>query len=105
MPPSNHSHGLVKNGYPDLRPHWRVAVLAGGESAERDISLYSGDAVTQALLLGGHDVRRFDPLQIVDLRTIDWSEFDVAFIALHGSFGEDGQVQEILERFGVPYTG
>lgn len=105
MPPSNHSHGLVKNGSPDHRPHWRVAVLAGGESAERDISLYSGDAVAQALRLGGHEVQRIDPLQIVDLRTVDWLEFDVAFIALHGSFGEDGQVQEILDRLDVPYTG
>jgi len=82
----------------------RVALLAGGDSEERAISLKSGAAVRQALASRGHRVLHLDP-QLVDLTEVDWSRFDVAFIALHGRFGEDGQVQQILEQAGVPYTG
>lgn len=82
----------------------RIAVLAGGDSDERSISLKSGAAVEAALTKCGHRVLHLDPA-IVELSGIDWSQFDVAFIALHGRFGEDGQVQHLLEQVNVPYTG
>ena len=82
----------------------RIAVLAGGDSDEREISLKSGLAVEAALSQAGHRVLQLDPA-IVELSGIDWSQFDVAFIALHGRFGEDGQVQQILDEAGVSYTG
>ena len=82
----------------------RIAVLAGGDSDERVISLKSGMAVAEALSGCGHRVLHLDPA-IVELSGIDWSQFDAAFVALHGRFGEDGQVQQILERAGVCYTG
>ena len=83
---------------------WRVAVLAGGDSDEREISLQSGSAVQQALTNRGHLALHLDPA-VVDLAGVDWRQFDVAFLALHGQFGEDGQVQQILEDAGIPYTG
>ncbi|MFN0054627.1 MAG: D-alanine--D-alanine ligase [Planctomycetales bacterium] len=82
----------------------RVAVLLGGPSSERAVSLLSGAAVAQALADAGHEVLELDPLRI-DLASYDWTGIDVAFIALHGRFGEDGQVQELLEQARVPYTG
>jgi D-alanine-D-alanine ligase len=82
----------------------RVAVLAGGDSDERPVSLKSGMAVAEALDRAGHRVLHLDP-SIVELSGIDWSQFDVAFIALHGRFGEDGQVQQLLDQANVPYTG
>ncbi|MDA0589648.1 MAG: D-alanine--D-alanine ligase [Planctomycetota bacterium] len=82
----------------------RVAVLLGGESAERKISLQSGRAVAEAISCQGHTVVSIDPAE-TDLATADWSGIDVAFLALHGTFGEDGGVQEILERLRVPFTG
>ncbi|MGE5193068.1 MAG: D-alanine--D-alanine ligase [Deltaproteobacteria bacterium] len=82
----------------------RVAVLSGGPSAERPISLESGAAVARALAGLGHAVHEIDPAA-VDLARTDWGRFDVAFIALHGKFGEDGQVQQILEDALIPYTG
>src|SRR6516162_7394666 len=95
-----------------MAPHTRsrlsrklhVAVLAGGTSAERVISLKSGAAVARALAEIGHTVYELDPA-VVKLGRFDWAPFDAAFIALHGKFGEDGQVQQILEDAGVPYTG
>ena len=83
---------------------WRVAVLAGGDSDERTISLQSGAAVQQALTARGHLALHLDP-SVVDLAGVDWSQFDMAFIALHGQFGEDGQVQQLLDEAGIPYTG
>ena len=82
----------------------RVAVLLGGESAERKISLQSGRAVAEVISQQGHTVVSIDPAE-TDLATADWSGIDVAFLALHGTFGEDGDVQEILERLRVPFTG
>jgi len=81
-----------------------VAVLAGGNSAERDVSLASGRAVAAALTARGHHVTRFDPAE-VDLDSINWRELDVCFIALHGGAGENGQIQLQLEEIGIPYTG
>jgi D-alanine-D-alanine ligase len=83
---------------------WRIALLAGGDSDERVISLQSGSAVQAALASRGHVVVPIDPAD-VDLESLDWHQFDIAFLALHGRFGEDGQVQVILDRLGIPYTG
>ncbi len=82
----------------------RIAVLAGGDSAERKISLQSGAACASALEAAGHSVVTVDPA-IENLDRFDWSQIDVAFLALHGTFGEDGGVQQILERRGVVFTG
>jgi D-alanine-D-alanine ligase len=81
-----------------------VVVLLGGWSAERSISLASGRAVIRALRSRGHDVTEFDP-QEMDLFRYPWAGVDVAFIALHGPFGEDGTVQTLLDELRVPYTG
>ncbi len=82
----------------------RVAVLAGGESAERIVSQRSGLGVAAALVDGGHQAALIDPAE-VSLDAVDWSAYDACFIALHGGAGEDGRVQEELARLGVPFTG
>lgn len=82
----------------------RVAVLAGGETAEREVSLRSGHSVAQALAAAGHQARLIDPADY-PLGAVSWSAFDACFIALHGGAGEDGRVQHQLEHLGVPYTG
>ena len=82
----------------------RIAVLLGGDSPERDVSLQSGVAVAEALEQRGHQTRQID-LASVDPRSLDWSAVDVAFIALHGGAGENGQVQDLLEAIPIPYTG
>lgn len=86
------------------RSSLRIVVLMGGDSAEREISLKSGAAVSVALSSLGHQVIDIDPAE-TSLTTYDWQGIDAVFIALHGTFGEDGGVQEILENAGVPYTG
>ena len=117
----------------------RIAVLFGGTSAERDVSIASGAQVVGALRAAGHEVVAIDPavgriareaearalvpgvaarppdqavlgqMRIVDLRSIlldpELGGVDVIFIALHGSFGEDGRLQAILDVVGIPYTG
>jgi D-alanine-D-alanine ligase len=82
----------------------RVAVLFGGKSAEREVSLKSGAAVLAALLRSGVDAHAFDPA-VQNLQALVDDGFDRAFIALHGRFGEDGTVQGALELLGTPYTG
>ena len=82
----------------------RVAVLMGGPSGERKVSLKSGRAVSDALKLRGHDVIDYDVTGF-DLPGLAELEPDVAFVALHGTFGEDGTVQQMLEDMGIPYTG
>ncbi|MBI1870234.1 MAG: D-alanine--D-alanine ligase [Chlamydiae bacterium] len=82
----------------------RIAVLMGGPSREREISLRSGKAVSQALQSKGYqvfEVTEMDPL-VEQLRAL---KVNAVFIALHGQFGEDGTVQKILEEAGIPYTG
>jgi len=82
----------------------KVAVLRGGRSAEREVSLRSGAQVEQALAARGHAVAGIDP----DLTTWDVLRdggFDCVFNALHGRLGEDGTVQGMLELLGLPYTG
>ncbi|MCY2966946.1 MAG: D-alanine--D-alanine ligase, partial [Planctomycetota bacterium] len=76
----------------------------GGPSAEREVSLKSGAAVAAALRAGGHTVREIDP-KFTDVAKFDWRGIDVAFLALHGEFGEDGTVQDLLDTLGIPYTG
>ena len=82
----------------------KVAVLLGGPSAEREISLLSGNAVLKALQEAGVDAHAFDPAErsVFELKR---DGFDRAFIALHGRFGEDGTVQGALETLRIPYTG
>ena len=82
----------------------RVAVLAGGESSEREISLLSGAAVLEALRRRGVDAEAFDPRNRSLLELVD-GRFERVWIALHGPGGEDGTVQGALECLGVPYTG
>ena len=82
----------------------KVAVLMGGHSAEREISLMSGQGVLEALLSKGVDAHAFDTAQ-QNLFALKQQGFDRCFIALHGRFGEDGTVQGALELLGIPYTG
>ena len=82
----------------------KVAVLMGGRSAEREISLMSGQGVLQALQSRGVNAHAFDPAQRA-LCELKWEGFDRCFIALHGRYGEDGTVQGALELLGLPYTG
>ena len=82
----------------------RVAVLFGGCSAERDISLQSGQAVLEALRQCGVDAHLFDTGER-PLAALADEQFDRAYIALHGRFGEDGTVQGALELMRIPYTG
>ena len=82
----------------------KVAVLMGGQSAEREISLLSGGGVLAALLTRGIDAHAFDPAK-QDMSQLKSAGFDRCFIALHGRFGEDGTVQGALELLGIPYTG
>ena len=82
----------------------KVAVLMGGCSAEREISLLSGQGVLQALTSRGIDAHAFDPAER-DISQLKTDGFDRCFIALHGRFGEDGTVQGALELLGIPYTG
>ncbi|HEX2565943.1 MAG TPA: D-alanine--D-alanine ligase [Burkholderiales bacterium] len=82
----------------------KVAVLLGGKSAEREVSLKSGAMVLKALRSRGVDAHPFDPAERGLGALID-EKFDRVFIALHGRFGEDGTVQGILEWLGIPYTG
>ena len=82
----------------------KVAVLMGGRSAEREVSLMSGGGVLKALQGQGIDAHAFDPAER-DLSDLKKEGFQRAFIALHGRFGEDGTVQGALELMGIPYTG
>lgn len=82
----------------------RVAVLMGGTSAEREVSLRSGQAVLTALLSSGIDAVGVDVQEDVATR-LSRESFDVAFIALHGRGGEDGTIQGLLEWLNIPYTG
>lgn len=82
----------------------KVAVLFGGRSAEREVSLKSGAAVLAALQRSGVDAHAFDPATR-NLQELKDQGFSRAFIALHGRYGEDGTVQGALELLGIPYTG
>jgi len=85
-----------------MKDKLNIVVRLGGASAEREVSLRSGAAVAKALRSLGHTVGELDP------RTPGWTlppGTDVVFLALHGTYGEDGTVQKQLDALGVPYTG
>lgn len=82
----------------------RVGILMGGLSSEREISLRTGNAVFEALHERGYDVVKVIVDRDID-RVLRQTPIDVAFLALHGTYGEDGAIQGLLEIFGVPYTG
>ena len=83
----------------------RVAVLMGGKSGERDVSLRSGKNVLASLLKQGFFAVAIDPAESDLISEIKKNKADVAYLALHGKFGEDGVVQGLLEHYGIPYTG
>ncbi len=88
----------------DVKKLGRVAVLMGGPSAEREISLLSGNGVLAALREKGVDAHAFDPV-VNSLFDLPREKFERVFMALHGRFGEDGTVQGVLETLKMPYTG
>ena len=88
----------------DVKTWGKVAVLMGGQSAEREVSLMSGTGVLAALRSRGVDAHAFDPAER-DLSELKREGFARCFITLHGRFGEDGTVQGALELLGIPYTG
>lgn len=87
-----------------MKDFGKIAILAGGPSSERDISIESGKAVHRVLKAGGFDTVFIDARGTLEHK-ISRSNADIVFIALHGAFGEDGTVQKILDRIGMPYTG
>src|SRR3990167_3517115 len=85
------------------RGPWHVAVLMGGWSAEREVSLMSGNCVADALESKGHKVTRIDMDREVALRLAE-AKPDVVFNALHGTPGEDGSIQGLMDIMGLTYT-
>ena len=83
----------------------KLALIAGGTSGEREISLASGDGAEAALREAGFSPVRLDPAKKEDLATLVQQPFDVAFLCMHGRGGEDGSIQGMLDLLGVPYTG
>lgn len=88
----------------DARALGKTAVLFGGRSAEREISIMSGNGVLDALLSKGVDAHPFDPCDR-DIGDLKREGFSRCFVALHGRYGEDGSTQGALELLGIPYTG
>ena len=86
----------------DIKQLGRVAVVLGGDSGEREVSLLSGEAVLNALTRQGIDAYPFDP-SMQDVTNLE--SYDRVFIALHGKYGEDGTIQRELDSMQVPYTG
>jgi D-alanine-D-alanine ligase len=86
------------------KDYGRIGVLMGGPSAEREVSLRSGKAILEALLERGYDARPVE-LGMPTKEELKSLGIDTAFIALHGTFGEDGQIQSMLEEVNIPYTG
>lgn len=82
----------------------KVALLAGGTSGEREISISSGEGAKGALEEAGFSVVWIDPARKEDLKRLIEEKYDVAFMCLHGKMGEDGTVQGMLELLGIPYT-
>ena len=86
-------------------PRRRIALLAGGSSGESEVSLASGQSAGEALRQAGHEVIEINPAQTGFIDVLLISQPDVVFIALHGSDGEDGRMQGLLELLRLPYTG
>jgi D-alanine-D-alanine ligase len=82
-----------------------VALLSGGRSAEREVSLKSGEQVYQALDKDKYDIQRYDPRDDLARLIRDAADIDVALIILHGRYGEDGTIQGLLELLDIPYHG
>jgi len=82
-----------------------VALLSGGRSAEREVSLKSGEQVYQALNKDKYHIRRYDPRDDLARLISEAGEIDVALIILHGRYGEDGTIQGLLELLDIPYHG
>jgi len=83
----------------------RLALIAGGKSAEREVSLKSGEQVFQALDKSKYDIRRYDPKDDLERLVREAPELDVALVIMHGRGGEDGTIQGLLDLLGVPYQG
>jgi D-alanine-D-alanine ligase len=83
----------------------RLALIAGGKSAERDVSLKSGEQVYQALDKGKYDIRRYDPRDDLERLVRDAPDLDVALVIMHGRGGEDGTLQGMLDLLEIPYQG
>jgi len=83
----------------------RVALLSGGVSSERPVSLESGNQVFAALDKQKYDVRRYDPQSDLPRLVAEADQIDIALVILHGPFGEDGTVQGMLDLLGIPYQG
>jgi D-alanine-D-alanine ligase len=83
----------------------RIALIAGGLSGEREVSLKSGDAVEKSLDPKKYEVKRYDPRDGFGLLLKDSGNTDLALILLHGRYGEDGAMQGLLELLGIPYVG
>ena len=82
-----------------------IALLSGGISSEREVSLKSGEQVFQALDKNKYHVKRYDPQTDLSKLVAEADQIDAALIILHGPYGEDGTVQGLLELMGVPYVG
>ncbi|MGL5965276.1 MAG: D-alanine--D-alanine ligase [Fusobacteriaceae bacterium] len=83
----------------------KIAVFMGGISSEREISLKSGTAILKSLLRQGYDAFPIDLTQENFIKIIMETDYDLAYLALHGEFGEDGRVQAVFDIMGKPYTG
>ena len=82
-----------------------IALLSGGISSEREVSLNSGKQVYEALDQAKYDIKRYDPKTDLQRLVSDASDIDAALIILHGRYGEDGTVQGLLDLLGIPYQG
>jgi D-alanine-D-alanine ligase len=83
----------------------RIAVLGGGRSPEREVSLRSGHRIMAALRARGYDAFVIDPSESLMVETLSTASVSACYVALHGKDGEDGTVQRVLELLGIPYTG
>ena len=90
---------------PTLKKKIRIAILSGGWSKERSVSIKSGEAVLCALNKDKYDSRVFDPKEDLNLLWQKRGEIDLVFNILHGKFGEDGRIQGLLEIYGLPFVG
>jgi D-alanine-D-alanine ligase len=88
-----------------VKPKLTIALLSGGVSSEREVSLNSGNQVFEALDKAKYDILRYDPKTDLPRLVNDAPRIDAALIILHGAFGEDGTVQGLLDLLGIPYQG